>query len=157
MDDKGIDIKVVAQRFAQSTEVLDKLGEKLSSLTSGSESLSRANQSMTEVSAQVRRIVEEFSRMTGAMRDASSKVESAANVASQFLSQTDLSSISRGLDAIHVSLNGKVSDLERQIKNLTEKLQSKELELAQTQSELARLKAKIDAVPEKQRKKYLLQ
>lgn len=125
----------------------------LSSLTSGSESLTRANQSMTEVSAQVRRIVDEFSQMTGAMRDASSKVETAANVASQFLSQTDLSSISRGLDAIHVSLNGQVSDLESQVRGLSEAVRTKDLELAQAKAELNALTSKLNSIPEKQRKK----
>jgi predicted nucleic acid-binding Zn-ribbon protein len=154
MDDKGLDIKVVVQRFAQSTEALDKLGEKLSTLTSSSEAISKANQSVTEVTAQIRKIVDEFSRMTGTMRDASNKVENAATVASQFLAQTDLSSISRGLDSIQISLNGRISDLENQVEGLSEKLQSKDLELTQTKSELAGLKSRINAVPEKQRKKF---
>jgi peptidoglycan hydrolase CwlO-like protein len=88
------------------------------------------------------------------MRDASNKVENAATVASQFLAQTDLSSISRGLDSIQISLNGRISDLENQVEGLSEKLQSKDLELTQTKSELAGLKSRINAVPEKQRKKF---
>jgi ABC-type transporter Mla subunit MlaD len=108
---------------------------------------------MTEVSAQVRRIVDEFSQMTGAMRDASNKVESAANVASQFLSQTDLSSISRGLDSILISLNGKITDLESQVRELSTSVQQKNSELLQVRTELDRLKSKVNAVPEKQRKK----
>ena len=96
MDDKGLDIKVVVQRFAQSTEALEKLSEKLNSLTSSSESISRANQSVSEASLQIQKIVQEFSQMTGAMRDAGSKIENAANVASLFLSQTDLSTIGIG-------------------------------------------------------------
>jgi uncharacterized coiled-coil protein SlyX len=156
MDDKGLDIKVVVQRFAQSTEALDKLGEKLSSLTSSSEAISQANQSVTEVAIQIRKIVDEFSRMTGTMRDASNKVENAATVASQFLAQTDLSSISRGLDSIQISLNGRISDLESQVRELSTTVQQRDSELAQTKAELAGLKSKINAVPEKQRKKLSL-
>lgn len=154
MDDKGLDIKVVVQRFAQSTEALDKLGEKLSSLTSSSESIAKANQSVTEVTQQFRKVVEEFSRMTGTMRDASNKVESAATVASQFLAQTDLSSISRGLDLILVALNGKVSDLEAEVRGLREASQSKDIEIKNLQGSLDLLKANINAIPEKQRRKF---
>ena len=154
MDDKGLDIKVVVQRFAQSTEALDKLGEKLSTLTSSSESIARANQSVTEVSQQIRKIVDEFSRMTGTMRDASNKVESAANAASQFLTQTDLSSISRGLDSILVALNGKVSDLEAEVKALREASQTKDVEIKKLQGSLDLLKANINTIPEKQRRKF---
>jgi uncharacterized coiled-coil protein SlyX len=125
-------------------------------LTSSSEAISKANQSVTEVTAQIRKIVDEFSRMTGTMRDASNKVENAATVASQFLAQTDLSSISRGLDSIQISLNGRISDLESQVRELSTTVQQRDSELAQTKAELAGLKSRINAVPEKQRKKLSL-
>lgn len=142
MDDKGLDIKVVVQRFAQSTEALEKLSEKLNSLTSSSESISRANQSVSEASLQIQKIVQEFSQMTGAMRDAGSKIENAANVASLFLSQTDLSTIGIGLDSILVLLNGKISNLESQVIALSEVVHQKDLELVTLRAELAFLRSK---------------
>ena len=142
MDDKGLDIKVVVQRFAQSTEALEKLSEKLNSLTSSSESISRANQSVSEASLQIQKIVQEFSQMTGAMRDAGSKIENAANVASLFLSQTDLSTIGIGLDSILVLLNGKISNLESQVIALSEVVHQKDLELVTLRAELDFLRSK---------------
>ncbi len=152
-DDRGIDIKVVAQRFTQSTEALDQLAQKLSSLTSNNESITRANQNVTQAANQIQKLVDELARLTTTMKDAGAKVEIASNTAAQFLSQTDLSSIGRGLDLILVTLNGKVSDLDGQVRNLQESSNKKELELSSARAELDVLKGKINAVPEKQRKK----
>ena len=153
MDDKGLDIKVVVQRFAQSTEALDKLSEKLASLTSSSESMTRANDSVNQASVNIQKVVDEFLRLSATMRDAGNKVEEAATTASRFLSQTDLSSIERGLDSVLGLLNKKISDLEIEVQNLANSSHKKELELAATRSELQALKNKWNAVPEKQRKK----
>ena len=152
-DDRGIDIKVVAQRFTQSTEALDQLAQKLSSLTSNNEAITRANQNVTQAANQIQKLVDELARLTTTMKDAGSKVEIASNTAAQFLSQTDLTSISRGLDLIHVSLNGKMADLDAQVRNLNESSHKKDLELSIARAELDLLKSKISAVPEKQRKK----
>jgi DNA repair exonuclease SbcCD ATPase subunit len=152
-DDRGIDIKLVAQRFTQSTEALDQLAQKLSSLTSNNESITRANQNVTQASNQIQKLLDELARLTTTMKDAGSKVEIASSTAAQFLSQTDLSSIGRGLDLILVTLNGKVSDLENQVRSLDESSHKKDLELSVVRTELDSLKAKVAAVPEKQRKK----
>jgi hypothetical protein len=153
MDDKGLDIKVVVQRFAQSTEALDKLSEKLASLTSSSESMTRANESVNQASVNIQKVVDEFLRLSATMRDAGSKVEEASNTASRFLSQTDLSSIERGLDSVLGLLDKKISDLEIEVQTLTNSSHKKDLELAAARSELQALKNKWNAVPEKQRKK----
>ena len=152
-DDRGIDIKVVAQRFAQSTEALDQLAEKLNSLGSNNEAITRVNQNVTQASNQIQKLTDELAKLTTIMRNAGSKVELAADTAAQFLSQTDLSSIGRGLDSILVSLNGKMSDLDSQVRSLTDLSNKKDIELSNIRVELGALKAKLASVPEKQRKK----
>jgi SMC interacting uncharacterized protein involved in chromosome segregation len=152
-NDRGLDMRAVAERFAQSATALDDLTERLQSLASTSESLARAEDNLKGVSSAVSNFIKEISAMSGQLKGATDGLRTATALAERFLTQTDTNAIAASLEELTTLMKSQISQLstdrDREVHE-KEKLQ-KELNLVR--SELDQLKNKVNAIPDKQRKK----
>lgn len=146
-EDKALELKSLVRRFTESTEALDGLNERMKSLSATAESLTRTNGNVTEMSAQMRKFVDEASRVAVLLRGATEKLQGAMERSVQLLDGGDLSDVKAAVRDIK-------SLLEAQAKQTQQELAKANAEISRLSSELAVVNGKIAKLPAKARKKY---
>ena len=145
-EDRNLELKSVVAKFNQSSLALDSLTEKLSALSSASVEISRAEHGISESHRQVKKMADEVTALSFELRKANDLVKTAIESVATFLNQTELGAMKQGIDNITVAIND-------QIKDLNKKLEAKSQHVQDLNSQISALKTKIDAVPEKFKKK----
>jgi archaellum component FlaC len=165
-EEKGLELKTIVRRFADSTEALDGLNERMKSLSATSELLANTKASYADMTEQMRRFVHESSQVTSILRGASEKVQSVMEKAVHLLDGGDLGDLKSAVREVKtlmdLQLNQALSET-RELKNMLEtQINSTKAELEQARSEITRLKAELAAaeskianLPSKVTKKYL--
>ena len=152
-DDRGLDMRAVTERFAQSTTALDDLAERLRSLASTSETLASADKSLRGASTAVADFLKELSSMAGQLKGATDGLRTATALAERFLAQTDTNAIATSLDELKELLKSQVTQLTTERDREAQENEKLQKELNETRSQLDQLRIKVNSVPEKQRKK----
>lgn len=145
-DEKNLELKSVIAKFNQSSSALDALTERLGALNDANNEISRAEQGISESHRQVKRVADEVTALSKELRIANSMVRQAMESVASFLNATELGAMKQGIDQILTSVNSQNQDLSKKVADGAKA----EVEL---NSQIAALKAKIDAVPEKLKKK----
>ena len=146
-EDKSLELRSLVRRFTESTEALDGLNQRMNSLSATSETLTRTNTGVTEMSGQMRKFVEEASRVAILLRGATEKVQSAVEKSVQLLDGGDLSEVKAAMSDIKVLL-------EKQTGEAQVKLAKANSEVARLTAELAQVQLKIANLPPKVKKKH---
>jgi len=145
-DEKNLELKSVIVKFNQSSSALDALTERLGALNDANNEISRAEQGISESHRQVKRVADEVTALSKELRIANSMVRQAMESVASFLNATELGAMKQGIDQILTSVNSQNEDLSKMVAD------GVKVE-AELNSQIAALKAKIDAVPEKLKKK----
>jgi len=145
-DEKNLELKSVIAKFNQSSSALDALTERLSKLNDANNEISRAEQGISESHRQVKRVADEVTALSKELRIANSMVRQAMESVASFLNATELGAMKQGIDQILTSVNSQNQDLSKKVADGVKAE-------AELNSQIAALKAKIDAVPEKLKKK----
>jgi len=145
-DEKNLELKSVIAKFNQSSSALDALTERLGALNDANNEISRAEQGISESHRQVKRVADEVTALSKELRIANSMVRQAMESVASFLNATELGAMKQGIDQILTSVNSQNQDLSKKVAD------GVKVE-ADLNSQIAALKAKIDAVPEKLKKK----
>lgn len=146
-DDKSLELRSLVRRFTESTEALDGLNERMKSLSATAETLTRTNTGVSEMSGQMRRFVEEASRVAILLRGATEKVQSAVEKSVHLLDGGDLSQVKAEMRDIKALL-------EKQSKESQAELAKANSEVARLTAELAQVQLKIANLPPKVKKKH---
>lgn len=146
-EDKTLELKSLVRRFAESTEALDGLNERMKSLSTTAETLTRTNTGVAEMSGQMRKFVEEVAKVAILLRNATEKVQSAAEKSVNLLDGGDLREVKAALTEIK-------SQLEKQAKQSQFAVANASAEAARLSTELAVVERKIASLPPKIKKKY---
>lgn len=146
-EDKTLELKSLVRRFAESTEALDGLSERMKSLSSTAETLTRTNTGVAEMSEQMRKFVEEVAKVAILLRGATEKVQSAAEKSINLLDGGDLREVKAAMNEIK-------SLLEKQAEGNQFKLAKASAEAARLSAELASVERKIASLPPRIKKKY---
>jgi len=146
-EDKTLELKSLVRRFAESTEALDGLNERMKSLATTAETLTRTNTGVAEMSGQMRKFVEEVAKVAILLRNATEKVQSAAEKSVNLLDGGDLREVKATLTEIK-------SQLEKQAKESRFAVANASAEAARLSAELAGVERKIASLPPKIKKKY---
>lgn len=146
-DDKSLELRSLVRRFTESTEALDGLNERMKSLAATTETLTRTNTGVSEMSGQMRRFVEEASSVTILLRGATEKVQSAVEKSVHVLDGGDLSEVKAEMRDIKALL-------EKQSKESQVELAKAKSEVARLTAELAQVQLKIANLPPKVKKKH---
>jgi multidrug resistance efflux pump len=146
-DDKSLELRSLVRRFTESTEALDGLNERMKSLSATAETLTRTNTGVSEMSGQMRRFVEEASRVAILLRGATEKVQSAVEKSVHLLDGGDLSEVKAEMRDIKALL-------EKQSKESQAELTKANSEVARLTAELAQVQLKIANLPPKVKKKH---
>ena len=145
-DEKNLELKSIIAKFNQSSAALDSLTEKLGVLSGASNEITRAEAGITESHLQVRRMADEVKVISIELKRANVSVENALESVATFLHGTELSTMRQGIE--------KISDaLENQIQELNKKLEDKSQSEKNLVDHISTLQARINAVPEKMKKK----
>jgi len=152
-DDRGIELRSIAERFAQSTGALDDLAERIRSLSSTSAALDVATSGIQEVAVGTRDLLNALASMVGQLREASDGLRSATLAAEAFLSQSDTSAIAASLTALEEMLRGQVAALTGERDRALKERDTAIRDLAGLQADMDRLADKVNLVPEKHRRK----
>jgi len=152
-DDRGLELRSIAERFAQSTGALDDLAERIRSLSSTSAALDVATSGIQEVAAGTRDLLSALASMAGQLRETSDGLRSATFAAQTFLSQTDTSAIAASLAALETILRDQISTLTQERDRALNERDAALRDLAALQAERDRLADKVNLVPEKHRRK----
>ena len=139
-DDRTLDVRAVAERFAQSAGALDELTERLHSLSATSKVLTSAGKSLDESAVAIRTFLQEVSSMSGQLRAATDGLASASRLAQQFLVQTDTGAIASSLSTIESLLSGQIATLTEEKERLRLELDGMQRELGNANTELSQLK-----------------
>ena len=145
-DEKNLELKSVIAKFNQSSSALDALTERLGALNDANNEISRAEQGISESHRQVKRVADEVTALSKELRIANSMVRQAMESVASFLNATELGAMKQGIDQILTSVNSQNQDLSKKVADGAKAE-------AELNSQIAALKAKIDAVPEKLKKK----
>jgi chromosome segregation ATPase len=145
-DEKNLELKSVIAKFNQSSSALDALTERLSKLNDANNEISRAEQGISESHRQVKRVADEVTALSKELRIANSMVRQAMESVASFLNATELGAMKQGIDQILTSVNSQNQDLSKKVADGVKAE-------AELNSQIAALKSKIDAVPEKLKKK----
>ena len=145
-DEKNLELKSVIAKFNQSSSALDALTERLGALNDANNEISRAEQGISESHRQVKRVADEVTALSKELRIANSMVRQAMESVASFLNATELGAMKQGIDQILTSVNSQNQDLSKKVADGVKAE-------AELNSQIAALKAKIDAVPEKLKKK----
>ena len=145
-DEKNLELKSVIAKFNQSSSALDALTERLGALNDANNEISRAEQGISESHRQVKRVADEVTALSKELRIANSMVRQAMESVASFLNATELGAMKQGIDQILTSVNSQNQDLSKKVADGAKAE-------AELNSQSAALKAKIDAVPEKLKKK----
>mgnify|MGYP000616110330 FL=1 len=145
-DEKNLELKSVIAKFNQSSSALDALTERLSKLNDANNEISRAEQGISESHRQVKRVADEVTALSKELQIANSMVRQAMESVASFLNATELGAMKQGIDQILTSVNSQNQDLSKKVADGVKAE-------AELNSQIAALKSKIDAVPEKLKKK----
>ena len=145
-DEKNLELKSVIAKFNQSSSALDALTERLGALNDANNEISRAEQGISESHRQVKRVADEVTALSKELRIANSMVRQAMESVASFLNATELGAMKQGIDQILTSVNSQNQDLSKKVADGVKAE-------AELNSQIAALKSKIDAVPEKLKKK----
>ena len=145
-DDKSLELKSVISKFNQSSSALDSLTERLSALSNASVEIARAEKGITESNQQIKRVADEIRGVSIELRNANVAVKSAIESVAAFLNETELGVMKAGIDQINLAITD-------QLVALTNKLDVKVQNENNLKTQISGLQAKIDAVPEKFKKK----
>ena len=145
-DEKNLELKSVIAKFNQSSSALDALTERLGALNDANNEISRAEQGISESHRQVKKVADEVTALSKELRIANSMVRQAMESVASFLNATELGAMKQGIDQILTSVNSQNQDLSKKVADGAKAE-------AELNSQIAALKAKIDAVPEKLKKK----
>jgi len=145
-DERNLELKSIIAKFNQSSSALDSLTEKLGAISSASTEITRAEAGITESHLQARRMVDEVKSISVELRRATLAVESALESVATFLHGTELNAMRMGIEKVSNALDNQISDLNKklEVKNISEKTMMEQLSI---------LQAKVNAVPEKVKKK----
>ena len=145
-DEKNLELKSVIAKFNQSSSALDALTERLGALNDANNEISRAEQGISESHRQVKRVADEVTALSKELRIANSMGRQAMESVASFLNATELGAMKQGIDQILTSVNSQNQDLSKKVADGVKAE-------AELNSQIAALKSKIDAVPEKLKKK----
>ena len=145
-DEKNLELKSVIAKFNQSSSALDALTERLGALNDANNEISRAEQGISESHRQVKKVADEVTALSKELRIANSMVRQAMESVASFLNATELGAMKQGIDQILTSVNSQNQDLSKKVADGAKAE-------AELNSQIAALKSKIDAVPEKLKKK----
>ena len=145
-DEKNLELKSVIAKFNQSSSALDALTERLGALNDANNEISRAEQGISESHRQVKKVADEVTALSKELRIANSMVRQAMESVASFLNATELGAMKQGIDQILTSVNSQNQDLSKKVADGVKAE-------AELNSQIAALKSKIDAVPEKLKKK----
>jgi hypothetical protein len=145
-DDRTLELKSIIAKFNQSSTTLDELSEKLATLSSVAQESSKAQTGISEAHIQVRRVADEVGNVVQELRRANIGVQSALESVATFLNGTNL-------DIMQQSINQISDGVQEQIRGLIQKLEERTNAERALIEEVAVLKAKVSAVPEKVQKK----
>lgn len=150
-DEKSLELRSLIRRFTDSTEALDGLNERMKSLSATAETLTRTNTGVSEMSEQMRKFVEETSRLVILLSGAIEKVQSAVEKSVNLLDGEDLSDVKKSLAQIQALLESQ------QAKTQVELEQAK-VEVANLSAQLVTLQTntaiKLGNLPAKIKRKY---
>lgn len=146
-DDKSLELRSLVRRFTESTEALDGLNERMKSLSTTAETLTRTNTGVTEMSGQMRNFVEEASRVALLLRSATEKVQDAVEKSVHLLDGGDLSEVKAAISDIKVLLDKQTGEAQVELTKANS-------EVARLTAELAHVQLKIANLPPKVKKKH---
>jgi ABC-type transporter Mla subunit MlaD len=152
-DDKGLNLKVVSERFEQASTALDELAQRLNSLRSTNEVLDSTNQSTQMAANAIRVASNELASMNEVLGQSIDSIRSAAESAAHFMAQTDASEIRAGINGINQLLESKMRALEEDRETAIQETENLRKELTETRADFETLRAKIAVIPEKSRRK----
>jgi hypothetical protein len=152
-DNRGLDLRAVVERFDASTRALDDLSENLTSLTATSELLRTTNQSTQSAANSISAAVNQIVALNDRLRKATEAVASATESAGRFLSNTDMSQVSKGLEDLRSLFERQIITLAEERDAARSEVQQLRTDLLASQAETESLRRKFDSIPEKNRKK----
>lgn len=177
-DENTIELPSVVQRFREAGEALETLRARLRALELAEDAQTRSAQSIGTASDVLVSSAHEMSSITETMRAACSLTEQAMESTRRFLEGTDLSGLRTSIDSIENVMAGNQRTTDEQLKAISEAVATDaqtsaealatitalaakiENDLVAARSEAARanaareaLEAKIQAIPEKTRRK----
>jgi hypothetical protein len=153
-DEKGLELRAISERFAQSNAALDELVDRLKSLKATSDVIDMTNQSTQAATQSIRQVVDELTTLTSLLRSGTKALESATISAASFMSQTDLSGINLRLHEIRDLLNNQTAAAEAGRESAEKSLIGVKAELEASRRETQALKAQLARIPEKYLKKF---
>jgi hypothetical protein len=109
----------------------------MNSLSATSETLTRTNTGVTEMSGQMRKFVEEASRVAILLRGATEKVQSAVEKSVQLLDGGDLSEVKAAMSDIKVLLEKQTGEAQVKLAKANSEVARLTVELAQVQLKFA--------------------
>lgn len=154
-DDKGLELRTIAERFAQSESALDELIERLQSLKATSDVLELSNQSTQAMTHSIRQVSDELSALTGMLRNSVDVLRTAATNAANFMNQTDLTGLNTQVGEIKNLLNSRLSESDASREAAERAHAATKAELENERQKSQKLEAQLAQVPEKYRKKYV--
>jgi len=152
-DDKGLELRSIAERFAQSETALDELVERLRSLKATSDVLDLTNQSTQAATHSIRQVADELSSLTGMLRNSVEILRTAATTAANFMDKTDLAGLNAQVGEIKTLLISRLAEADSNRETAERVLAATKAQLESAQQESQKLAAQLMQVPEKMRKK----
>lgn len=177
-DDNTIELPSVVQRFREAGETLETLRARLRALELAEDSQTRSAQSIGDASDALVSSANELASLTDAVRAACDLTEQAMESTRRFLESTDLSGLRTSMDAVEQTVASNQRSAEAQITSLASSVAANtqslnellsivtalaakvdgditaaRTEAAQAKAARQALEAKIQAIPEKNRRK----
>jgi multidrug resistance efflux pump len=153
-DDKPLELRSIIRRFADSTEALDGLNERMKSLAATAETLAHTNAGVSEMAGQMRSFVEEASRVGVLLSGAIEKVQRVIEMSVHFLDGGDLSEVKAEMHNIKALLENQLRESQVELARVNSELAKRESEFARLAAQLAQVQVKLAKLPPRVKKKY---